>query len=601
MQHLPEKWLRRYNYLYIGYFLVMFGLYIRAAIAQDNLLINTVPAAGLNLGVAIMSLVGLLYNFAVLRKLKKYNLWVAYVASYSLFGIANAMAVEVALNQPLGPLFIGITYAHALLSVSLGPIVGMAVIAITGVILGMIVAGTTTPTAFGLKFDIASFVSRTVIITSCLYLLRNRYADEGSQNESYISQYFVNNDVVELLTNSINDAVLIIDQDGNIKSVNAGAVKLFGQMQQTMLNVQYQKLFQLKTLQNNTLDKGSDPLVPALKLGKASTGEFILSRQRGEDLYVDIAVSPIRNAGTKTIYGAVAIVRDVNQRKREETARSEFISTASHEMRTPVAAIDGYLELALGPTSNIDVRTRDYLKKAQANTKHLSQLFQDLLSSAKAEDGRLSNQPEAVEMNEFLSQLSEDFKVIASHKGLGLDFIIGTDETARSLPLTKPLYHVFADPERLREVLTNIFDNAIKYTEKGKITLGLTGNDTVVQFFVQDTGRGIPKQDIPKLFQKFYRAEATESQTTGTGLGLFLCKKIIELYDGKIWVESETNKGSTFYVTLPRLDSSKLQSLIDQQIAKALPRDNPPQPALPAAPVATATQVGATQGRQPAR
>ncbi len=128
--------------------------------------------------------------------------------------------------------------------------------------------------------------------------------------------------------------------------------------------------------------------------------------------------------------------------------------------------------------------------------------------------------------------------------------------------MVRPLYYVNVDPDRLREVITNLFDNAVKYTPEGRVTIGLTGNDGVAQCYVRDTGPGIPPDDLPHLFQKFYRVDNSATRTIGgTGLGLFICKKIIELYRGRIWVESEVGKGSTFYINLPRIDTAKAAEL----------------------------------------
>jgi len=111
---------------------------------------------------------------------------------------------------------------------------------------------------------------------------------------------------------------------------------------------------------------------------------------------------------------------------------------------------------------------------------------------------------------------------------------------------------VQADPDRIREVITNLFDNAVKYTDSGKITLGLTGDDHVVQLRISDTGHGIRPEDTKHLFEKFYRVDNSNTRTVGgTGLGLFICRKIIELYNGRIWVDSVVDKGSTFYINLP--------------------------------------------------
>jgi signal transduction histidine kinase len=268
------------------------------------------------------------------------------------------------------------------------------------------------------------------------------------------------------------------------------------------------------------------------------------------------------------VTAAIAVFRDVSEERAEEKQRADFISTASHEMRTPVAAIEGYLALALNEkVATIDARARDYLEKAHTNTQHLGNLFQDLLTSAKAEDGRLPSNPTAVEFGSFLEQLTNDLSFVAKKKGLYAEFTVGGDTTIDATSkagdkVIRPLYYVYLDPDRIREVITNLFDNAVKYTPEGSITIGLTGDDQVVQCYIKDTGPGIPADDIPHLFQKFYRVDNSATRTIGgTGLGLFICKKIVELYGGRIWVESELGKGSTFYINMPRVSSQKAHDI----------------------------------------
>ncbi|HET7320555.1 MAG TPA: ATP-binding protein, partial [Candidatus Saccharimonadales bacterium] len=114
------------------------------------------------------------------------------------------------------------------------------------------------------------------------------------------------------------------------------------------------------------------------------------------------------------------------------------------------------------------------------------------------------------------------------------------------------------------------FDNAVKYTDNGKVTIGLTGDNQVVQFYVRDTGPGIPAEDIPHLFQKFYRVDNSTTRTIGgTGLGLFICRKIVELYQGRVWVESAVGKGSTFFINLPRLSTAEAAQQQAQEAQKA--------------------------------
>jgi signal transduction histidine kinase len=297
-----------------------------------------------------------------------------------------------------------------------------------------------------------------------------------------------------------------------------------------------------------------------------------------------LVVSPVILPKDNKIIGAIAVFRDVSAEKSEEQRRAEFISTASHEMRTPVAAIEGYLALALNDkVSKIDPKAREFLEKAHSSTQHLGKLFQDLLTSAKAEDGRLTSHPAAIEMGDFVSKLADDLRFGAEKKGLKVEFImssntesteevIDTSNDTGSQKTIQPLYYTYADPDRIREVITNVFDNAVKYTPEGGVKLGITGNDQVVQVRISDTGPGISKEDLQHLFQKFYRVDNSATRSVGgTGLGLFICKKIIELYKGSIWAESELDKGTTFFINLPRLSASQAQELQKKTQASTLP------------------------------
>ena len=299
----------------------------------------------------------------------------------------------------------------------------------------------------------------------------------------------------------------------------------------------------------------------------------LLLTKSGKQLIVSLTVSPILDEDNN-INAAVAIFRDVSKERQEEQQRADFISTASHEMRTPIAAIEGYLSLTLNDkVATIDARARSFIEKAYSSTRHLGELFQDLLTSAKAEDGRLTSHPRIVEMGEFIEALVEDLRFTAEGKGLTLDFVIGSGAVidASSTKTIRPLYYLNIDPDRLREVVSNLFTNAVKYTDGGRITLGLTGNNDIVQIYVRDTGHGISPEDIPHLFQKFYRVDSSATRTIGgTGLGLFICRKIVEMYQGRIWVESDVGKGSTFYINLPRVNTEQAEALHQQEALQAV-------------------------------
>lgn len=369
-----------------------------------------------------------------------------------------------------------------------------------------------------------------------------------------------------IILSAIEDGVVLIDSQKNIQSFNQGASNITGWSEDEALKLNCDVVLKLVDDKNIPYDAEAYPFNRIFKENQTvHDNNGILLTRSGKTIAISLRVSPLLDDNGQ-VTAAVGVFRDVSQERAEEARRAEFISTASHEMRTPVAAIEGYLALALNDkVSTIDSRARNYLEKAHTSTQHLGKLFQDLLTSAKAEDGRLSSHPTVMEMGSYLEHLTEDLKFSAEKKGLFSEFILGASDVidaSAGANIVKPLYYVQADPDRVREVITNLFDNAVKYTESGKITIGLTSNNDVVQFYVKDTGPGIPAEDIQHLFQKFYRVDSSATRTIGgTGLGLFICKKIIELYSGHIWCESEVGKGSTFFVNLPRVSTSKAAQL----------------------------------------
>jgi PAS domain S-box-containing protein len=368
-----------------------------------------------------------------------------------------------------------------------------------------------------------------------------------------------------IILNAIEDGVVLIDDQYTIQLFNPGASTIIGWKVEDAVGINWRSVFKFVNDKGEPLSELQDPVDRLFQTKKSvRDNKANLLTKSGKIIAISIVISPILD-GEERVTGAVSVFRDVSVERQAEQQRGEFISTASHEMRTPVAAIEGYLSLALNDkVSTVDARAHNYLEKAHTSTQHLGQLFQDLLTSARVEDGRLTSHPEVVEIGSFLEQLTSELRISAEQKGLAVEFTFGTphtiDATIQANKVIRPFYYAFIDPDRLRETVTNLFDNAVKYTEEGKISLGLIGNDKIVQFYVKDSGPVIPSEDIPHLFQKFYRVDNSTTRTVGgTGLGLFICRKIIELYEGRIWVESELGHGSTFYINLPRLSTIKAE------------------------------------------
>jgi PAS domain S-box-containing protein len=413
----------------------------------------------------------------------------------------------------------------------------------------------------------------------------------------------------DIILGTIEDGVVLLDKQGVIQLFNEGAGTITGWDKEDAKGLDWKLVFNFIDKKGEPVVESETPFAKALKSAQTvrdSTATIV--SKSNMSVAASFSVTPTLDNGEVT--GLIAVFRDVSEERQEENQRAEFISTASHEMRTPVAAIEGYLSLALNEkVATIDARAKDYLQKAHASTKHLGELFQDLLTSAKAEDGRLTNHPEVVEMGAFMEQLTSDLQFSAQKKNLAMEFMIGNSSVIdASAPVqlsgdkvVRPLYYVQVDPDRVREVVTNLFDNACKYTDAGKISLGLTGNDSIVQIYVRDTGHGVPPEDIPHLFQKFYRVDNSATRTIGgTGLGLFICRKIIELYRGRIWVESTLGQGSTFYINLPRLTTAQADKLVKEQATAAVQNEGalPTQPVEPTTPVAI--PMPAAQAAMPA-
>lgn len=364
----------------------------------------------------------------------------------------------------------------------------------------------------------------------------------------------------DFILGAIDDGVVMVGKDNIIHLFNPAASHITGWPANEAVGLDYQSVLSLVDTHGVAYPPEAHPFAKALQTGTTvRDSKGYLSSRNHKYIPVSLIVSPITETDGRLPSRVVGVFRDITIEKMEENRRSEFVSTASHEMRTPIAAIEGYLALALNPkVTTIDAHAKTYLEKAHLATQHLGELFADLLTSSKAEDGRLASYPTVVEIGEIVEQIVDAARFNAQKKGLELRYVISSDSGVTGGKVIRPLYYVYLDPNRMREVLQNLLDNAIKYTTSGSISLALTGNQSIVQLQVRDSGPGIPQEDIPHLFQKFYRVDNTATRTIGgTGLGLYICKRLVEMYNGRIWLESQLGKGSTFFINLPRLNTEE--------------------------------------------
>ena len=356
----------------------------------------------------------------------------------------------------------------------------------------------------------------------------------------------------EIVINAIADGVIATDGQGVVQLINPAAQRIIGWERQDALKLDYRSILQLFTNKNAAITDETDPIQKCLHTNETvETDELQLATTSGKKLMVNLLVSPIGQIGT----GAIIVFRDITRARAEERQQAEFISTASHEMRTPVAAIEGYIGLALNPaTATIDDKAKIYLGKAHESAQHLGRLFQDLLDISKADDGRLDNDPRVIDIVAYMRDITLNFNHMAANKGLIL--LYKPDTSSSTSQHVTPAYFVKADPDHVREVTANLIENAIKYTKTGDVTVDVVGDEEHVEITITDTGIGIPQEDIAHLFQKFYRVDNSDTREIGgTGLGLYLCRRLVETMGGRLWVTSNYGKGSTFHVELARMNN----------------------------------------------
>ncbi|MGB9743240.1 MAG: ATP-binding protein [Minisyncoccales bacterium] len=242
-----------------------------------------------------------------------------------------------------------------------------------------------------------------------------------------------------------------------------------------------------------------------------------------------------------------ATLREISLRQEVERlskAKSEFISIASHQLRTPLTAIKGYISMILeGTYGPLPGKMQKPMENVYASNERLIKLVNDLLNISRLEAGRIEFKWEPISIGELIENIVSELKINAEKKGLYLKIVKPKEKLP---PIT-------ADKDKLRQVILNLIDNAIKYTQQGGITIKLKIENLKLKIAVADTGEGMTQEEINKLFEMFSRASAgTELNVSGTGIGLYVAKKFAEAHGGRIWVESTgKDKGSTFIVELP--------------------------------------------------
>lgn len=347
------------------------------------------------------------------------------------------------------------------------------------------------------------------------------------------------------IVESSEDAIISKTLSGIITSWNKGAQRIFGYEDKEIIGKP------INILIPATHQKEETTIIEKIKKGeKVDHFETMRVDKHGKQINISLTVSPIKNEKGEII-GASNISRDITQKvktdkqlriyneklKELNNYKDEFLTMASHELKTPLTVIKanlGLLQLKL----NDDVST-EFVNRTMAQVNKLSDLISDLLDISKVQSGKLKLNFTSFDLKELLTETVQNIQQTSpTHK-----IIIET--THDNLP-------VVADAMRLEQVIINVVTNAIKYSPASdKVIIQATSQDDFVTISIKDFGIGIPKKALKKVFSRFFRVKETSSKFLGSGIGLYISYEIIKKHKGKMWVDSEENKGSTFYFTIP--------------------------------------------------
>ena len=362
--------------------------------------------------------------------------------------------------------------------------------------------------------------------------------------------------LAQMVLDSITDGVIIIDSADKVQMINPAAATMIGYASpEIAVGLSISNILKFENAEGVAIDdSANEVMIAIMKSENFTTRNYVLINAQRQRKPVAVSVVPVRTGHGET----VITLRDIKAELEHEGEQTEFISTASHEMRTPVASIEGYLGLALNPQcATIDDRARKYLEEAHMSSKHLGRLFQDLLDVTKLDDKKIKLHLMPVEMVDLVRKIVDGQVPAINQKHIKYTFGSASNLNTHGGDAHAIAQAVYSniDVDFLREILDNLIENAIKYTKDGgAIWVNVRGDGDRVLINVTDTGIGISPDDLLHIFQKFYRVDNSQTREIGgTGLGLYIVRMRVEAMGGKVWAESSFGEGSTFYISLPRL------------------------------------------------
>jgi len=351
----------------------------------------------------------------------------------------------------------------------------------------------------------------------------------------------------ESILTSVGEGVMAIDRDRKIILFNKRAGELLGFAAKDVVGKKLETVLTFKYSGQSPLSIKETPMIQAMTSGKPVTvptsAELNMVTKSGRELAINSTAAPLIDLNGQVI-GGVSVFQDVTKEREVDRMKSEFVSVASHQLRTPLSASKWFLELLLtDDKSNLTDEQAEFIRNVAESNERMISLVNDLLNVSRLESGSIGVTPEPTDLGELINDILTEIKP-------------GISERKQKLVIEAPspaLPKIKIDPKLVRQVIENMLANANKYTpEKGTVTIRWAKRDQDVLIEVIDTGVGIPAGQQHRVFNKFFRADnVIQMQTEGTGLGLYVAREIVTASGGRIWFTSEEGKGTTFSFTLP--------------------------------------------------
>ncbi len=362
--------------------------------------------------------------------------------------------------------------------------------------------------------------------------------------------------LAEVLFNSIGDGAVTTDEFGKITRINPTAQQILGYSEEEAIGKWFPDVFSAYDDEEQSIPLIERPVTRAFVSGRIISEKIRYKRKDGELIPVSMTISPIMVKEQPV--GCIEIFRDITKEYEIEKMKSDFISLASHQLRTPLSAVMTYSHMLLdgfmGPITKPQSRS---LKTIVSATNRMNETISTLLNITRIESGSIAVARKPITITRIIDEVVTEHHIAASEKSI--NFKIESPDTS---------IKIISDGVVLKEVIGNLVSNAIKYTPpSGKVTVNISPKGSQVIISVRDTGMGIPEESQASVFSKFFRADnVVRQETSGTGLGLYLAKGLVKELGGDLWFTSKEGEGSIFYVSLPLLP----QSIRTQTVRKSI-------------------------------